>query len=103
MRFTDVQVALFHAGIRFVHLSPDRARSDQAESDFRAAVEKAFGKEPERGAATFIVCCRCGRGVDHVPVLFVEDPNDCDDEQVLQEAYMIPAPDGQGCGPMVIR
>ena len=109
MRFTDVQVALFHAGIRFVHLAPDQKRRDQAERDFRAGAKKMFGEEPQRlsehslsSAFSFIVCTLSGASVDHVPVMFVEDPDDCE-WRPLREAQYIPAPDSHGCGPMVIQ
>lgn len=108
MRFTEVQAALFQSGIRFVHLAPDQARCDQAQKDFFEAVklyvsaeEQARGRVP-RSEAAFIVCTMQGASVDHAPVMFVEDEEECE-RRALADAWMIPKADSQGLGPMVVK
>lgn len=107
MRFTSAQIALFHHGVRFVHLSPDGNRMSAAQADFLAALEKELGLvdlDPYQVScsARFVVCTLNGASVDHVPVMFIQDEADCD-QRALAEALMIPAPDKSGCGPMVVR
>lgn len=104
--FARAQVALFKAGISFVHLAPDPKRCSAAERAFNEAVVENCPEEwplswDSRYDCKFAVCTMNGQSFDHVPVLFIEDEQDCE-PQALREALYIPAPIN-GAGPMVVR
>ncbi len=118
MKFTAAQVALFKAGISFVHMAPSEVKVRKGLADFKAALdaqvvqyESDSNNRLTRGKydsndfveGRFMLCVLQGASSEHVPVMFVDGINEeFYDLRALEEAMMIPAP-MKGIGPMVIR
>jgi hypothetical protein len=112
MRFTDAQVALFRAGISFVHMAPTESRQMRAYAEFRRELEKAdIGFEEGYGfkirdgnlTAHFMLCVMQGASSEHVPVMFVDgEIEEFPQPRALMEAVYIPAAI-DGIGPMIVR
>ncbi len=113
MKFTRAQVALFQAGISFVHMAPTESRRMLAYTEFRKALEKVdvdfeeswdFRKIRDGSViAHFVLCVMCGASSEHVPVMFVDgEVEEFPQPRALMEAVYIPAAI-DGVGPMIVR
>jgi hypothetical protein len=99
--FAKAQVALFRAGIDFVHLAPDEKRRKAAEIDFLSLLTAEERAKAHKWHARFMGCVFNGEASEHVPVLFIQDEADCE-PRALREALHIPAPI-DGVGPCIVR